>query len=108
MALARADRPVATVFTDLNWRRGGRVEAEVRTMRIDARRLEALTFALGPCLFAVIAVGGLLAVVFKWDGLTLGDYLQAVAAGAGLLAVGHGIHRASRVQSGDDPLTTPK
>jgi hypothetical protein len=62
--------------------------------------LEKLTFVLGPCLFLVVAVGGLLAVVFDWDNLALGDYLQAVGAGAGLLAVGHGIHHAARVASG--------
>jgi hypothetical protein len=58
--------------------------------------IERLTLLLGPWLFAVLVVGGFFAVVTEWHGTTFGDYVQAVAAGAGLLAVGHGIHRSER------------
>lgn len=60
------------------------------------RGVEWLTFALGPCLFALLVFGGFIAGMYEWHGMTFGDYVQAVAAGAGLLAIGHGIHRAER------------
>jgi hypothetical protein len=58
--------------------------------------IERLTLVLGPWLFGVLVVGGFFAGVAEWHGMTFGDYIQAVAAGAGLLAVGHGIHRGER------------
>ncbi len=58
--------------------------------------VERLTLVLGPALFAIIVVGGFIAAVTEWHGTTFGDYLQAVAAGAGLVAIGHSIHRGSR------------
>jgi hypothetical protein len=60
--------------------------------------VEMLTLVLGPCAFAVLVVAGFVAVLADWHGITAGDYIQAVAAGAGLLAVGHGIHRRTREQ----------
>jgi hypothetical protein len=63
--------------------------------------IERLTFLFGPVLFAVLVVGGFAAVIADWHGVTFGDYLQAIAAGAGLVAVGHGIHRSARLQRGD-------
>lgn len=62
------------------------------------RVAELIAFVLGPCLFAVLVVGGFAAVVFKWGDLGLADYIGAVSAGAGLLTVGHGIHRVARSQ----------
>jgi hypothetical protein len=60
---------------------------------------EVMEFFLGPCLFLVLVVGGYVAVVKEWHGLTIGDYLGAIGAGSGLLAVGHGIHHASRTRT---------
>jgi hypothetical protein len=58
--------------------------------------IERLTLWFGPVLFLVLAVGGFFAGVAEWHGMSFGDYVQGVAAGAGLLAIGHGIHRAER------------
>jgi steroid 5-alpha reductase family enzyme len=55
-----------------------------------------IAFLFGPVLFAVIVVVGFLAVRYHWVDLSWADYLGAIGAGAGLLTVGHGIHRAAR------------
>jgi uncharacterized membrane protein len=57
---------------------------------------ERIAFILGPCLFAVLVVVGFPAFVFHWGGFSLADYFGAVGGGAGLLTIGHGIHRAAR------------
>jgi hypothetical protein len=63
--------------------------------------MERFTFALGPCAFLVIVLVGIAGVIWDLDNLKLGDLLAAIAAGAGLLAVGHGLHRASRMRRDD-------
>jgi hypothetical protein len=81
------------------------VSSEPHGVPNDDRRLwrgagsaERLTLLLGPGLFLLFLVGGLAAVIKEWHGMTFGDYMQGVAAGAGLLAVGHGIHRTERMR----------
>ncbi|MET8310690.1 hypothetical protein [Micromonospora sp. NPDC005173] len=69
-----------------------------RELSHGADLVERLTFLLGPGLFAALVIGGFFAGLAEWHGMTFGDYLQWVAAGAGLLAVGHGIHRAERMR----------
>jgi small ligand-binding sensory domain FIST len=59
---------------------------------------ERATLVLGPVLFACIVVGEFFAAITDWHGMTFGDYIQGVAAGAGLLAIGHGIHRHARLR----------
>jgi hypothetical protein len=78
--------------------KSGRVASYLRARWRGPDAIERLTFLLGPGLFAVLVVGGFIAGVNEWHGMTFGDYLQGVAAGAGLLAVGHGIHRAERMR----------
>jgi hypothetical protein len=63
-------------------------------------RVERLTLYFGPWLFAAIVVGGFIAGITEFHGMTFGDYVQAVAAGAGLVAVSHGIHRGERLRRG--------
>jgi hypothetical protein len=63
--------------------------------------MERFTFLLGPCAFGVIVLLGVGGLVWDWDDLKLADFLAATGAGAGLLAVGHGLHRTSRMR-GDD------
>ena len=63
--------------------------------------MEKFTFALGPFAFFVIVVVGFFGLILDWDDLKLADVLAAMAAGAGLLAVGHGLHRSSRMRRDD-------
>jgi hypothetical protein len=66
-----------------------------------ATAVERLTLVFGPCLFVALVLGGFAAGVAEWHGMTFGNYMEAVAAGAGLLAVGHGIHHAERSRRGE-------
>jgi hypothetical protein len=59
--------------------------------------VERFTFVLGPCVFALLLLAGIAGLIWDWDGLTFGDFLQAAAGGSGLLAVGHGLHRSARL-----------
>ncbi len=78
----------------------GKVTKDDRSLWRGASFVERLTLMLGPVLFALLVVGGYIAAVNEWHKMTFGDYLQGVAAGAGLLAVGHGIHRSERLRRG--------
>jgi hypothetical protein len=61
-----------------------------------------LIFFLGPVAFAAISVLRLFAPAHNRDDFKFGDYLQAVAAGAGLLAISHGVHPAARTREHDN------
>jgi hypothetical protein len=63
-----------------------------------ADAIERATLVLGPGLFAALIVGGFFAGVAEWHRMTFGDYVQAAAGGAGLVAIGHGIHRSVRLR----------
>ena len=69
--------------------------------------MERFTFALGPGVFVVIVLVGVAGLIWDWDGLKLADFLAATAAGAGLLAVGHGLHRTSRMRSTTHEAVAP-
>jgi hypothetical protein len=56
---------------------------------------EGVLVLFGPIVFIVLVVGiGAIGVFQQW--LSFADYLGAVGAGAGLLTIGHGIHRVAR------------
>jgi hypothetical protein len=59
--------------------------------------VERMTFGLGPCLFLILVVVGAVITLTEWHANTMGAYLQAVAGGAGLLTIGHSIHRTARI-----------
>lgn len=70
-------------------------------MTTKADPIERFTFVLGPCAFVAIVLVGVAGLIWNWDNLKLADFLAAIAAGAGLLAVGHGLHRMSRMRRDD-------
>jgi hypothetical protein len=46
--------------------------------------------------FLFILILGGLDLIFGWKDLSLADYLAAISAGAGLLAIGHGVRTRAR------------
>ena len=54
----------------------------------------------------ILVVFGYFVTVEEWHDKTMGSYLQAVAGGAALLAIGHSVHRSARL-SRSQPLDGP-
>jgi len=43
----------------------------------------------------IVVLGGA-ALIWNWKGLTMGEYIAGISAGAGLLGIGHGIRTGAR------------
>jgi hypothetical protein len=79
--LVMSDDPV-TGGTSLRW------------IRFRQCVMDAADLPIGHLAFVLLALGGL--AWTRWGALSPGDYVGAVAAGSGLLAVGHGIRHHRR------------
>jgi hypothetical protein len=57
-----------------------------------------LDFPWGVIVFLLLAIGGLIAVLFT--PYEFKDYLPGIAGGSGLLGVGHGIRQVAKTRQG--------
>jgi hypothetical protein len=71
---------------------GGTTQGAMGSFLID--RMAEIPWGVFAFLF-IVMLGGL-DLIFGWKNLSLGDYLGAVSAGAGLLAIGHGVRTRAR------------
>jgi hypothetical protein len=72
----------------------GTRRANWRWIRPRQLLMDAADLPIGHLAFVLLALGGL--AWTHWGELSAGDYVGAVAAGSGLLAVGHGIRHHRR------------